>query len=331
MNRVIAEEAARWLCELREGGMESQEALLVWLKRSPTHVEEFLLASAIWKEMDQVGPRDAAGLEQIIAEARASVADAEVIRFGNPLRTSALPPTGSSRRRIFALAAAASVVVTVLGVWLFLARAPTYATAIGEQRIMRLPDGSVVQLNTHSRLTVNLTAEAREIRLLEGEALFTVAPDAVRPFRVRAGEAVVVALGTQFNVYRQPEGVTVSVVEGAVAIAGRSMEQSRLNAGEQARIESSGTVHKRPKPDLAQAVAWRERRLVFRGETLDEIAAQFNRYSTQQIRVEGAAARSLRLAGTFSSDDPESLILFLGRYPNLSIENSGQAFVIRDR
>ncbi len=92
-------------------------------------------------------------------------------------------------------------------------------TSLGEQRFFKLDDGSVLYLNTQSRVEVRYSRAARVVRLIEGEAMFTVEHDAARPFRVMAGPTVIQAVGTRFNVYRTRLSTTVSVVEGVVKIA----------------------------------------------------------------------------------------------------------------
>ncbi|MCP6755955.1 FecR domain-containing protein, partial [Klebsiella pneumoniae] len=87
----------------------------------------------------------------------------------------------------------------------------TYTTARGELRSVELADGSVVHINTQSRIDVNLSPRAREVRLVGGEALFKVQRDTTRPFLVYSGNAVIQAIGTQFNVRLQQTDTTVSV------------------------------------------------------------------------------------------------------------------------
>src|SRR5262249_20575532 len=118
--------------------------------------------------------------------------------------------------------AASVVVLGVLG-WfaspLRYAAGTTYVTQLGEQRTFRLPDGSVLYLNTQSRATVSYSNIARDVQLEQGEALFAVAAESRRPFRVHTGTAVVQAIGTQFNVYRNLDATTVSVIEGRVKVS----------------------------------------------------------------------------------------------------------------
>jgi transmembrane sensor len=240
-----------------------------------------------------------------------------------------------------------AIAATLLGVvvlWVLSSAASgTYATARGEQRALKLDDGSVIYLNTESRVEVHLSSTERSVRLRAGEALFRVAHDAHRPFRVIADDAVIQAIGTEFNVYRATGGTTVSVVEGVVQImhsaaaaasptraAGPTplVSASQITAGEQARVSAAGAIVKQTHADLQRAVAWRERRLVFRGDTLEDVAREFNRYNTLQIQIEDASVRDRRLTATFDADDPQSLVLFLQKSGDLRVDEHGQVVSI---
>ena len=80
-----------------------------------------------------------------------------------------------------------------------------------------LADGSIVTLNTASRIETRMNGQERTVRLLEGEAFFEVAHDATRPFRVYAGDGMTVAVGTAFSVRLNKNAVEVVVSEGKVA------------------------------------------------------------------------------------------------------------------
>ena len=86
-------------------------------------------------------------------------------------------------------------------------------------------------------------------------------------------------MGTQFNVYARPNGTTkVSVLEGRVALRPRSdsdaAESLLLHAGEEAEIGRNGTMHQNAHALVANAVAWRQRRLVFNNELEDMVPIQ---------------------------------------------------------
>ena len=348
---ALAEEAAHWLIELEEPGDTTLRRFAEWLETSPRHVEEFLMAAAVWKELDSLDTARRIDIQTLVDEARRNVRPLQPAA-PEGLLTRAKEPSAARLRR-FVAAAALAVVGAGLALWVAQSDSPhTYATDRGEQRTLKLEDGSVVYLNTDSRVEVRYAKRVRAIRLLEGEAMFNVEHDSARPFRVTAGATVIQAIGTRFNVYRSEGGETVSVVEGIVQISPDAAapahrapssaatasqlqaiepDQARVSAGEQARISLNGAIVKRAVPDLAQVVAWRERRLVFRGDPLEEVAAQFNRYNAVQIHVEGDSLRSRQITGVFDADDPRSLLQFLERDGTLAIEDGSTRITVRLR
>lgn len=326
---IIAEQAAQWLCNLREADEAQQQQFLAWLKQSPRHVKEFLFADTVWREVEQAR-FVALDLNALIGEARANQNSVNVIPLANE-DAETPKQIRPARHRWLALAAGTALIAVgaSLTAW-WMMRAPDYSTTIGEQRSLRLDDGSLLQLNTHSRVEVHYSERVRELRLVEGEALFTVQRDAMRPFLVHAGNTVIQVLGTQFNVYRRPEGTTVAVISGAVQVIADQKPPLRLDAGQEVRIAKSGKLLQ-TQSEVSDALAWRERRLVFRGETLDAVAAEFNRYNKRQFRVEGESAKQKLLSGTFDADDPDSLVLFLRRLSDLAVESNEDRLLIRAR
>ncbi|MBL8269333.1 FecR family protein, partial [Steroidobacter sp.] len=178
----------------------------------------------------------------------------------------------------------------------------------------------------------------RELHLLDGEALFSVAHDSTRPFEVHVGDALVRAVGTQFNIRRNARDTTVSVLEGTVLVAALEPQQESaaqraqtLTAGEEVRITAHVGLDKLAQPNVRNAVAWRDRVLSFNGEPLGTIAAEINRYNDElRIEVEGKA-RDRQLIGVFSVDDPESLLQFLSQQDDIRIERSGRVVKILPR
>jgi transmembrane sensor len=209
-----------------------------------------------------------------------------------------------------------------------------YETSVGEQKIVQLPDGSVARLNTVSQVRVRFDDGRREVRLLEGEALFKVAHDSARPFRVLTADAVIRALGTEFNVYARERETRVAVVEGKVEVArpaaAAASKPAQLIAGQTAHIRRDADGVHEGMADVAQTIAWRERRLVFQEETLGEIAAQFNRYNrTPKIVIEDSETALRRYGGSFNADDPQSLVRLVTRSGELQAERRGNEILIR--
>lgn len=338
--RVIAEQAAQWLADLNDDGAAVEPRLLEWMRQSPRHVEEFLFACSLWQEVSQLRS-PTFDLDALIARARADERSNVFTMPNAPIEAAetsddAAHGTLRKRRSIYGLAASV-VLALAIGVAVFVGmRAPTYSTDVGEQRSIALADGSVIDLNTSSRVEVRYSERERTILLLEGEALFTVQHDATRPFVVNVADTQVRALGTEFNVYRTAHGTEVTVRSGTVQITRASEVQTvdaprtLLTTGQAARIEASGQVS-RSDADATTALMWRDRMLVFVGEPLEKVADEFNRYNRRKIEVKGTDARQKLLSGTFRADNPESLLLFLRRLDDLTVESTGERTVIRTK
>jgi transmembrane sensor len=272
-----------------------------------------------------------------------------------PAASAAAAAARSRRARWAALAAGVLVAAVGALFWYTHPGFPgfhEFETATGEQRTFELEDRSVVSLNTHSRITVRLTAHAREVRLLRGEALFHVAHDPSRPFLVSTDDAVVQAVGTQFDVYRRDDGTVVAVLEGRVNVttaappaaasgsaaapaAGRGAPRAAavrsLGASQEAQVSHQGSVSIREVNNVSDTVAWRERRLIFRDQTLEQIVLEFNRYRTTPIRLAEGGVSARVYTGVFDADDADSLLQVLARDPALELDRSGESIIVRLR
>jgi transmembrane sensor len=335
---TIAEQAVGWLLELENASERGKAQFLKWIGESPLHVEAFLLASSVDDSLSRLSP----ALPREIKDGNAARVEPKVILIQSHAKRS----FGTERAVQFAprwLAAAAAIFALLMGSWWLHGTSSgwhDYATAVGEQRSVRLSDGSKIYINTTSRLQVRLSERGRDVRLLKGEALFDVQHDPARPFRVYSSDAVIQAVGTQFNVYRHAGITTVSVLEGKVRISppGHKAAQNRpslvraVAAGEQADVTASGKLMKQAHMDTGRVTAWRQQRLVFTNDTLAEIAAEFNRYNeVPQIRIEDAAARARRYAAGFDADKPGSLVKFLANDPTLGVRREPGTVVIYSR
>lgn len=329
--RRLAERAAEWLSVLKQATPAENTEFADWVLQSPRHLDAILSATAVARQLRQLDARELAQAEAVLEASRAQIVPLHSTR---PEPVPKAPPK-TWRAWGWPLAAAAALAASVIVWWSAVPGWQTYATAVGEERAIELGDGSSMQLNTRSRVKVQLTSNGRDIRLLDGEAMFKVRHDPRRPFRVHSGASLIEAVGTQFNVLRLPSGTTVSVLEGAVRImpeADARTPPSQLTVGQQARIALNGQIERRKATDLAAVAAWRQRHLEFYGDSLADIAAEFNRYNkTPQIGVVGDAVRARRYTGAFDAHDPSSLLDFLKRDPQLEFEESGTNLVIRAR
>ena len=255
-NTQISTEAAEWLVEFRLDDIDAtgRRDFATWIRTSPEHLRAYLEMAALWSQGGSLTAQGHLDSDTLIALARA---EGNVV----PLQRS---PTRQSRsqRWLRALAAAAVLVLVggaTLGVYLF-GRGEVYATTVGEQRILRLEDGSSVELNSRSRIRVRFSADRRNVELLEGEGLFHVAKDPRRPFIVRSESLRVRAVGTQFDINRKTTGTTVTVVEGRVALYRSATPEpgppvsQQPRAGEDQQDQARPNNSKSPAPDTSVAV-----------------------------------------------------------------------------
>jgi transmembrane sensor len=349
MNTQIFEEASDWLVKNRDGDLDAHEKRRfdAWLRESPQHVRAYLEMSAVWEDVTSVDPSLNASADELIARARA---EGNIVPL-EPSDASRHPRTIPVRRRrgiglIYALAA--SVLLTLAGAWFHRER-NTYSTDVGEQRSIVLNDGSTIELNSRSRIRVRFSEAERDVDLIEGQALFRVAKNPLRPFVVSADGTHVRAVGTEFDVYRKSGGTVVTVVEGRVAVfspfppgvdqgEGASLAHSSvrhidseviLAAGEQLTVSATTSAKARgvqvlPKrANVAAATAWTQRSLVFESTPLTEVAEEFNRYNTRRLLIKDPAeVADIHISGVFSSVDPALLLKFLRTQPELVVEET---------
>ncbi len=209
---AIEEEAAVWLIKLDDDEPPSTAELALlqeWLERSPVHREELVSLATFWDKMN------------VLTELAVPLGSPKSgVKFGF---FAGLRRTAPGYRRFGIAAIMVAVVAGTVTMWLrpdsHVASNGLYATAIGQQLTITLAEGSVVVLNTNSQVKVDYDKQYRDIRLLQGEAHFTVAKNVERPFRVYAGGGRVQAVGTAFSVYLKDHAVNVTVTEGRVILA----------------------------------------------------------------------------------------------------------------
>lgn len=181
-------------------------------------------------------------------------------------------------------------------------QAEIFATLAGETRAIRLADGSLIELDSDSKVAVQLGASDRELRLLNGEARFAVAHEH-RPFVVLAGGGSITARGTIFKVALSPAGrVAVELLDGAIDVAlprgGRNAPLVRqLRPGERITFETPS-----PAPP-APTAAMRD----YQAITLAALVAEANRDAARPIRLASPALGEQRVSGRFRIDDTERL------------------------
>lgn len=275
--------AADWYFR-RDGGdlsPEEGEAFRQWM-REPANAAAYSRIDSTWSRMGEITP---------------------------PL-LSASPAQRSWRLR-FGMAGAFAAMLLVAG-YAFdvpLRLEADVMTARGEIRTMVLDDGSQIALNALSAVAVEYSGSERRIRLLRGEAVFTVATDPGRPFVVSAGEGEARALGTIFAVRQQEGGATVTVLESRVLVSypDRPGVSEELGPDQAVRYFNGnlGPVERVPAED---ETAWRRGKLVFVDRPLGEVIGELNRYHSGRIDVVDSAIARKLVSGVFSTDDPVAVV-----------------------
>lgn len=292
--------AAGWVARLDRGLLtpEDEAALTAWLTADTRHAGAYARAAAIFAYSER---------------ARALGAGFDPAGF----RPASIDPTAGvvTRRWLLGGSAAAAAVAGVGVLSYTYLLATEYRTRRGEIRVIPLADGSVMTLNTASTVAVRLTPLKREVRLLEGEALFDVAKDAERPFVVTAGNMDVRAVGTSFAVRRIGIApMEVLVREGIVDMLRQSrtpVSSLRVPAFTRAvAVDTPGVsaqaVEVGIDPDaIARQLSWREGMIAFEGISLAQVAAEFRRYSDTPIVIDDPGVAALAVTGRFSAYDPQ--------------------------
>jgi transmembrane sensor len=217
-----------------------------------------------------------------------------------------------------------------------------YETAVGGNEVINLSDGSIVKLNTATRLEVNMSDTYRNITLIEGEAYFEVAHNKNVPFVVAVGGAYVEALGTAFGVQKVGDHVEVTVTEGLVQVkhkqgssVGRrksTLKPVLLRAGQVGRINELGQqeIMEIEQNEIARRLLWRQKMLAFNGETLREVIDEFSRYTTLKIDIVDAETAAIRVGGYFRSDDIASLLTSLENNFAITVnQTSADSFTLK--
>ena len=284
--------AASWQVRRQDGLSASEEAQFqAWLAAGSEHRQAYSRMDGVWSGLGELHPTAVAQLARAMPEPKKRA-------FRLPLVTAAL---------------AISAVCSGWFGWNYYQQQPvfhqSFASARGEQLDVHLPDGSVMKLDTATRVEVTLYRQRREVRLPEGQVNFYVRADKARPFNVLTDSLRVTVVGTHFavrNTHAGLGGEAVTVEEGRVRVAplhvaAGSAGAVELTAGESVqanRAGALGTVDTR----LAQgALLWREGRINFDNTPLAQAVAEFERYGDTRLLIKDAEVAAMRVNGSFDT------------------------------
>ena len=307
----IVAAATEWMVRVHDPDVPPERLIAwqAWMREDPAHAAAFRRMEDLEALLRAVPRPPMASLREV---ARDSYAGSVPIRLWKRSPGRLPPRWALAASALIAAVALALLVVVSVGRFSGGRGATTFTTRIGENRTVHLADGSIVTLGGDSSVAVSFHARERHIDLLRGEAFFKVAHNPHRPFKVAAGHAVVVAVGTQFDVRRDTDQVIVDVLEGRVVVLPRSSVlpiallhafQPRLaavsvGAGEQTSVDSVEIEPPSQIPDPGDAASWQSGRLAFRMQPLGDVLQRINRYSSKPIVIADPDIAAMKVTGT---------------------------------
>ena len=299
----IRDEAAAWVVRLSDSSSEDDHrAFEAWRAQGVEHEIAYERALAAWERLDRAG-----------AFGGGSVPDPDL------LASAARAPRPA---RVWSrLGAVAATLLLALGVgstilW-SLTPSEAYATAVGERRTVRLPDGSTIELNTDTQVIVRYRLGARAIELVRGEAMFHVVKDS-RPFAITTSSGRIEAQAADVSVRARDDRADVTVKDGAVLAessdASAAGGRTALGPDTEASLTPAGAAVQAVAPDeVARRLAWQHGEIAFNGQTLAEAVAEFNRYNVRKITVADRATGALRVGGYFQTADVDGFVAAVTR------------------
>jgi transmembrane sensor len=328
--------AADWFVRLRSTEVSLEETLAwqSWLHENPLNAQAFARIEEISDLMRHVAAPPPASLRELSRD-----------RYDASVPIKNWKRTRMRGRSWLTLGAAASVVTAALGFAFFrtTAESTIFATAIGETSHVRLSDGSVIALGGDTQIRVALSKNLRAIELTRGEALFKVAKDGARPFKVSAGNATIIAVGTEFNVERDSDRAVVSVTEGRVEVkpdAGLlpvsllqgfkpKLRSVHVDAGQQTTAGRAGVEE--PTKMEEPATGWQIGHLAFRLQPLRYVLEDVNRYAHKPIVLENENMGSLVITGTVERENIDGWVKSLEHAFDLDATEEAGQIVLRAR
>lgn len=328
--RRIEEEASVWLSRMDRGlDDESRAALQVWVDTDQRHARTLIVMAGLWDDMDLL--RELSGLLEL--PPRVEAATVSWRQLGWVSAACAVPAVIFAALLLMQRSAGLQVPTLDLarasgvGISTPIAAALSskivFETAVGEQRTEVLPDRSIVQLNTATRVEVAYEDAERGVQVVRGEAHFDVQHDAARPFVVTAGGRRIRAVGTAFNVRLERSGrLEVTVTDGRIVVtsgteAGASpapnamQNEARVGAGEQLVADVADDqwrVQPLAQEALSNRLVWQRGMVVFNGEPLEAALAEVSRYTEVRFEIRDDALRSMRVGGFYKSGDLDGLV-----------------------
>lgn len=324
----IEEEAIEWMIRREKvtWTQRDEEALTKWLAEDSAHHISMLRLNSVWMKADRLRATRPQSIE--IGE--------------KSYRTKPMSKLGWVARRTKEYRAAlVAAILLVIGmpVYTLSNSAGKFTTIVGGYQQILLKDGSKIDLNTNSQISVEYGSTDRHISLARGEAYFVVEKDKTRPFIVETDNWKFVAVGTAFTVIEESGVSQMVVTEGSVRVEAKGPNLAKFEpviatAGHVVNLTNS----KLGSPSAELAIAnphelepnWREGWLVFEGQSLKDAAAEMNRYNHIKITVDDSVA-NIPVDGSFKTTNAYGFIRLIKEGFGVTVTRTSQNEVFLEK
>ena len=309
------EQAIGWVLRLQGETLSVEDGLAfdAWLEESAANPKAYAQVLSVLEEYDRVGPQVLEGVSRAQQKAARRVYERRwTIGAG-----------------FGAMAAAVALAVVVLPEGALFAQTSNYSTSKGERRAVKLADGSTIEMNAETGLSVTLAPHERHVVMGQGEAVFDVSHEKSRSFEIEAGDHLVHVVGTQFDVRNRPEGFSVIVSRGVVEVRGEGSTYV-LRKGDRLDLAPGG-VTRVSTTDPADAFGWRTGHMVYRDQTLARVVADLNRQFPEQVSIADQKLAQEKVSGVLVLDNQSQVLDRLALMLPIKAVKSDQGVVLQSK
>ena len=311
----INKQAAEWFTLVQSAQMSAtqRQELHDWLLEHPDHKQAYRQIELVWQSLGELSDTP-----------EGSALRRSVEPLSARLMSYIATPVAMIKSLVAAPKYAAAFTAVCVAVGVLLLSEPTapiithYSTEAGELRTITLADSSEITLSAKSQISTRISDTERSVDLISGEAFFDIAKDRQKPFFVTVNNVSVEVVGTQFNVQRVRDTVSVAVLEGGVNVFAEdglmaAIPDAVLTAGQKV-VKASGqafdAVINVPNSDLG---AWRMGRLIYTDIALADIVADAGRYFDGKIVLQSQDLADVKVTMTLRTDQVSELPQMLAK------------------
>lgn len=309
----VEQEAASWFLAMQQPDISDKDkaAFMQWLKAGPNNQSEYFRLRKIWQALPE------------------ALAQSTAVKQLTPKSTSAETTVKEKPKTIrlwhYASAACLCLALLIAQPWSEPIAAEYYASQAGQTRLIELTDGSTIKLNNQSKVIIEYSKQQRLIRLVNGEAYFTVTKAKNRPFIVKHDNYHFTALGTEF-LLRINQSIKLIVTEHSVAVNDNNGRNAVVKEASGIAISTGINKEKSwqtlPNNKREQLLAWRKQQLIFTKQPLREVLVELDRYLQGSIHLSDANMANEPITGIFTLDNPENVLKLITEVLGLTLYQS---------